>query len=153
MDNMQLEEEILKNLNGIVAPLKNHLEYSGKIKGFLGELTIHLLNSQFQAKLLNNKNIGVDINLNVKDKPLEETIKKEYEVFNKVISDILFYTNELSSLMLKDYNNKSTANVLKIMLTNEKIISTILLYFNGDVLGYKKASRIAIQQVTGLNFN
>ncbi len=153
MDSTILEEEILKNLNRIVNPLKNHPEYSSKIKGFLGELTIHLLTSQFQARLLNNKDVGVSISLDVKDKSLEATIKKEHELFNNVVLDILSYTNELSYMMIKDYDEGSAVKVLRAMLTNEKILSTILLYFGGDVLEYKKASRTAIQQVTGFNFN
>lgn len=153
MDSMLLEEEILKNLNRIVNPLKNHTEYQSNIKGFLCELMMHLLTSQFQARLSNNEDVGVKISLDVKDKSLEETIKREYELFNNVVLDLLNYTNELSYMMIKDYDSKSTVKVLRTMLTNEKILSTILLYFNGDVLGYKKASRTAIQQVTGFNFN
>ncbi len=153
IDSKNLEEEILNNLNRITAPLKHHPEYKEKIEGFLGELTTILLSTTFKVKMHGGGKVGTQINLGFKDKNLTELVKQDYIKFDAVISGLSDYTDKLSDKLMENYDLRNVGKILKCMFTIENICSTILLYFNGDVEGYKKSSRIDIQKYTGLNFN
>lgn len=153
METNNLEEEILTNLNRITAPLKYHPEYKEKIEGFLGELTTILLTTTFNVKMHGGGKAEVHVNFNFKDKNLAELVEQDYIKFDRVIKGLSNYTDNLSDKLMENYDVKNIGKILKCMLTIEKINSAILLYFNGNVTGYKKYSRIEIQKHTGLNFN